>query len=178
MLNAAAQPAQSEPAEAPEQAAQPAQSKPAEVPEQAAQAAAPSEHAQPTVSAVPHCTDATAQPLQQAESIAGFVLGFLTDTMADNAVKYVHERLLLADATFGTNQQKLSLYTALCMDTHGNGMPVYHVLIHSCNQDQLEQSDRAWQAHMESKHPRFRPGCAMIYDATAEINAKKYVCFL
>ena len=159
-------------------AAQPAQSEPAEAPEQAAQAAAPSEHTQPTLSAAPDSTDASAQPVQQAGGTAGFVLGFSTDTMADNAVKYVHERLLLADATFGTNQQKLSLYTALGMDTHGNGMPVYHVLTHSCTQDQLKQINRAWQAHMESKHFGFRLGCAMMDDATAEINAKKYVCFL
>ncbi len=49
-----------------------------------------------------------------------FQLGFSTPTMTQNAIKYAHGNVVLGDATFGTNANKLSLYTCLAIDEFGN----------------------------------------------------------
>ena len=59
-----------------------------------------------------------------------FMLGFQTQTQSDMAIKYVDKDIMLMDATFGTNQREMALYTALGIDNFGNGVPVFRVLTH------------------------------------------------
>ena len=126
--------------------------------------------------AAPGAAEQSAPTAAQSAPDAGsgdFQLGFMSPTMLQNALKYAHNNAVLLDATFGTNHQKLSLYTALAMDAHGNGLPLFHVLTHGSTQARMFEILSAWQAHMESQLPGFRPSCMMVDDAIAEINAIK-----
>ena len=101
------------------------------------------------------------------------MLGFQTQTQSDMAIKHVDKDIMLMDATFGTNQREMALYTALGIDNFGNGVPVFHVLTHGSSQDRLDLMFEAFQAYMQAKCPAFRPSCMMVDDAMAEINAIK-----
>lgn len=115
-----------------------------------------------------------AQPTAQSEAPDdSFQLGFSTETMTKNAVQYADGNLVLGDATFGTNSNKLSLYTGLAMDTHGNGLPVFHALTYCSSQPRMLQLFRAWQGHMLRACQGFQPSCFMVDAAQAEINAIK-----
>lgn len=114
-----------------------------------------------------------AQPTAQLEADDSFQLGFSTETMTKNAVKYADGNLVLGDATFGTNSNKLSLYTGLAMDSHGNGLPVFHALTYFSSQPRMLQLFRAWQGHMLRACQGFQPSCFMVDAAQAEINAIK-----
>lgn len=107
-----------------------------------------------------------------------FQLGFSTPTMTQNAIKYAHGSVVLGDATFGTNANKLSLYTCLAIDEFGNGLPVFHALTYCSSQPRMLQLFRAWRAHMQKALQDFEPSCFMVDAAQAEINAIKYVCLV
>ena len=102
-----------------------------------------------------------------------FQLGFSTPTMVQNAKKHAHDNVVLCDATFGTNANKLSLYTALAIDDFGNGLPTFHALTYCTSEAKMLRLFKAWQASMQKAHDGFQPSCFMVDAAQAEINAIK-----
>ncbi|DBA83021.1 hypothetical protein WJX77_006661 [Trebouxia sp. C0004] len=74
-----------------------------------------------------------------------FVMGLVTDGMREAALKHGHDGVVCADAcidaTFSTNHTKFSLYTALVVDNHGNGLPILDVLSESTTQPAVTVDD-------------------------------------
>ena len=66
------------------------------------------------------------------------MLGFQTPSQSVVAIKYVDKDIMLMDATFGANQCKMALYTALGIGNFGSSIPVFYVLIHGSSQDRLD----------------------------------------
>ena len=100
-----------------------------------------------------------------------FQLGFSTPRMVQNAIDHADDDVALCDATFGTNSNKLSLYTGLAIDKFGNGLPIFHALTYCTSEAKMLRLFKAWQASMQKAHPGFRPSCFMVDAAQAEINA-------
>ncbi len=62
-----------------------------------------------------------------ADSANGnFMLGFQTPIQTEMAIKHADKDIMLMDATFGTSQRKVALYTILAIDDYGNAVPVFH----------------------------------------------------
>jgi MULE transposase domain len=104
-----------------------------------------------------------------------FVLGIVTTNMPRNALKYGDGNAVLMDATFGTNHLRMQLYTGLVMDTHGNGLPVFHVLSQRHQQEDLQEWLLAFKSFMLQHKPTWQPSCFLVDDAQAEINAIRYI---
>ena len=102
-----------------------------------------------------------------------FQLGFSTPTMTQNAIQHANDDVVLCDATFGTNANKLSLYTGLAIDDFGNGLPIFHALTYCTSQPRMLQLFKAWQAYMHKACHGFSPSWFMVDAAQAEINAIK-----
>jgi len=59
-----------------------------------------------------------------ANNWTDFNLAFTTQFGIEAALKYGHERPLIMDSTFGTNNLKFPLTTVMVVDDHNNGIPV------------------------------------------------------
>ena len=65
------------------------------------------------------------------------------------ALKYGHDGVVCIDATYSTSHMKFSLYTALVVDTHGNGLPIFEVLSESNTQPAMTE----WMMHRVKSMP-------------------------
>ena len=105
------------------------------------------------------------QPCQAAQP---FVMGLVTNDMRAAALMYGHDYVVCIDATFATNHLKFPLYTALVVDDHGNGLPIFEVLSESTAQPAITEWMVAYKQYIQAD---WRPSCHMADDAQAEINA-------
>ena len=98
-------------------------------------------------------------------------MGLVTDDMRAAALKYGHNNVVCIDATFATNHLKFPLYTALVVDDHGNGIPIFEVLSESTAQPAVTEWMVAYKQYIHTFQADWRPSCHMADDAQAEINA-------
>ena len=107
------------------------------------------------------------QPKQPAQP---FTIAIVTDDMRANAKQYGHDGVACIDSTFSTNQQKFPLYTALVVDEHGNGRPIFEVVCESASEEAVTAWMTAYQQHIRQFQSDWRPSCFMADDAQADIN--------
>eukprot|EP01018_Ginkgo_biloba_P024903 Gb_17664 [translate_table: standard] len=58
-----------------------------------------------------------------------FIIGLQDPIQLDWMIRFGHNSMLSMDSTFGTNKQKLQLFTILAFDEHQNGIPVAWVIM-------------------------------------------------
>jgi len=121
--------------------------------------------------AVTQAVNVTAGNIQseQTHVCQKFIYGWMTAAMRANLLKYGKDHIVLVDATFGTNQKKLPLYTGLVMDAFGNGLPVFMVLCQGVSEADITK----WMNVLLEEDPTWMCSCVMVDDAIAEINAIK-----
>ncbi len=104
-----------------------------------------------------------------------FVMGLVTDGMREAALKHGHDGVVCLDATFSPNHMKFSLYTALVVDTHGNGLPIFEVLSESTTHPAVTEWMVAFQRYMHTFQADWRPSCFMVDDAGCERNKARKI---
>lgn len=117
--------------------------------------------------------NASEQPPQMQQPQQKFVMGWATQFMMSNMLKYGNNNIILLDATFGTNHMKMPLYTGLVIDEFGNGLPAFEVLCQGSSQLDVSKWLTALLQHVRQKDPDWMCSCVMVDDAIAEINAIK-----
>ena len=95
-------------------------------------------------------------------------MGLVTDDLRAAALKYGHDNVAGIDATFATNHLKFPLYTALVLDDHGNGLPIFEVPSESTAQLAITEWMVAYKQYIQAY---WHPSCHLADDAQGEINA-------
>ena len=93
--------------------------------------------------------------------------------MRANLLKYGKNNIVLVDATFGTNHEKMPLYTGLVMDAFGNGLPGFMVLYQGVSEDDITKWMNALLEKLLLEDPEWLCSCVMVDNVIAEINAIK-----
>ena len=119
-------------------------------------------------------SDQRSRPLtasQPSQATQPFVVGLVTDDMRAAALKYGHNNVVFSDATSATNHLKFTLYAALVVDDHGNGLPNFEVLSESTAQPAVTDWMVPYKQYIQTFQAAWRPLCHMADDAKAETNA-------
>ncbi|KAK7450183.1 hypothetical protein VKT23_013066 [Stygiomarasmius scandens] len=101
-----------------------------------------------------------------------------TPEMDEAAIKYVHQKQLIFDGTFGVASSCLLLFIAMGVDEDKKGLPVTFFLFSAptgakathanYSSGILSELLGAWQLHLETKHGSFKPACVITDTDTKE----------
>jgi hypothetical protein len=75
------------------------------------------------------------------------------------------------DATFGTNDVKIHLFTFMVFDPHHTGMPVAWIITSRQTCDDLVEWLIPLKTKLLRKSPKWKPSCFIVDDAPQELQA-------
>jgi MULE transposase domain len=97
------------------------------------------------------------------------IIGFATDQMLEDALKYGHEGLVISDDTHGTTRQPLLLWTFHVVDEFGGHRPGAHFMMNSIKSSTIERGLRMYCNRLHAKAPiPWRPRVSMTDKCSAQ----------
>jgi hypothetical protein len=107
-----------------------------------------------------------------------FTIGIQTPTQCEFMVSYGHNGVISMDATFGTNDMKLHLFTLMEFDDQCTGVPLAWIITSKQTFEDLIEWLKLLKDKMLSHMPHWKPSCFLVNDAPQELKALWLVLYL
>ncbi len=107
-----------------------------------------------------------------------FTIGIQTLTQCESMLSYGHNATISMDATFGTNDMKLHLFTLTRFDDHRTGVFLAWIITSKQTVEDLIEWLKPLKNNMLSHMPHYKPSYFLINDAPQELKVLWLVLYL